>query len=164
MIIAWGSLMQAARRGEVPLVQFGCGPTSVALHANQPVYLATPYTRRATDVQGDWDRLGSMGCILDAAQEVRRLKAVGVSAFSPIVLSAMPSHLFDDPKDFDAHHPLDAVAWMRWCQPFLNVCAAVVVPDIEGWDHSVGIKAEVGFAISRGVPVFVYAAGDDDGI
>ena len=33
---------------------------------------------------------------------------------------------------------------------------AVVVPEIDGWDRSDGIKAEVDFAIDRGLPVFIY--------
>ena len=132
MMIAWGSLMIAAARGELPLVTFGSSPASVALYARQPVYLATPYTRRATDAQGDWDMNGSFDCISDASAQVLRLKAVGVSAFSPIVQSVIAVHCTDDPKEFDAHHPLDAAAWMRWCQPFLNICPAVVVPDISG--------------------------------
>lgn len=164
MMIAWGSLMIAAARGELPLVTFASSPASVALYARQPVYLATPYTRRATDAQGEWDVFGSFDCIADATAQVLRLKAAGVSAFSPIVQSAIAAHSVQGSKEFDAHHPLDAAAWMRWCQPFLNICPAVVVPDIPGWDQSDGIKAEVGFAVARGVPVFVYAAGDCHGI
>jgi hypothetical protein len=164
MIIAWGSLMQAARRGEVPLVKFGCGPAYIASHGKQPVYLATPYTKRA-HVDGVWSHSLSVELMLEAAAEVGRLKWLGVSAFSPIVASASVVHAaLPGSNEFAAHHPFDATGWLRWCQPFLNVCGAVVVPDLPGWDQSAGIKAEVAFAIGRGVPVFVYAAGDDDGI
>ena len=165
MTIAWGLLIQAARRGELPLVQFGCSPQDVARHGVQPVYLATPYSKRTVE-DGAWSLFASIDLMLEAAGEVARLKSVGVSAFSPIVLSAAVVHAADhaaDPKEFDEHHPLDAAAWLRWCQPFLNVCGAVVVPAIEGWDQSAGIKAEVAFAVQRGVLVFVYAGGVGDG-
>lgn len=154
----WASLAAEAARGALPLVHFGCAPINVAMAARQPVYLASPYSRRAVDAGGQWDRTASMRAILDAAAELRRLKAVGVTAVSPVVLSGMAVHeLPPDGPDFEAHHPLDAAAWMGWCQPLLNAAPAMVVPEIAGWDVSDGVKAEVAFAVRHQMQVFIYA-------
>ncbi|MDZ4393806.1 DUF1937 family protein [Cypionkella sp.] len=166
---AWGPVLEASRRGDLPLLKVGMSPAQIGdwFGGRQPVYLATPYSKECTDMLGQWDYL--LSCALGRRAEVaaKELMAHGVSAFAPIALavgmisaSCHYRRRRSERGSFEPSlDPLDAAAWSRWCQPFLNVCGAVVVPDIPGWDHSVGIWAEVQFAIGRGIPVFVYGGG-----
>ena len=167
---AWGPVVAAAQRGDLPLLQVGCSAQSVAKEfgGRQPVYLATPYSKEAIDVLGAWSYDLSKSMQRRAERAALELMQAGVSAFSPIALSVGMIHAsgqFHGTRGggvrFEpALDPLDSAFWSRWCQPFLNVCGAVVVPDIPGWDHSDGIWAEVQFAISRDIPVFVYGGAN----
>jgi hypothetical protein len=163
---AWGPVLAAAQRGDLPLVKLGQSAVLVgkSYGGAQPVYLATPYTKECIDVLGEWSYDLSRAMQRRAERAAADLHAQGVSAFAPVALSAGIVHATGE-----FHHrgrtgskfkpgldPLDAVAWARWCQPFLNVCGAVVVPDLPGWDRSRGIWQEVQFAVDRGIPVFVY--------
>jgi hypothetical protein len=132
-----------------------------------PVYLATPYSKIAVDFLGGWSHDASLWAARLAAIAADQLRARGVSAFSPIAQAVMQvnalgnfvlngngsSYRFEPTVD-----PLDADLWMRWCLPFLHVCGAVVVPDIKGWDGSVGIAAEVRTALDLSLPVYVYGS------
>lgn len=159
----WGTLASAARRGETPLVHWGSGPTSVALHGLQPVYLASPYSKEAVDHRGVWKFQQSARLVQDAGLEIGRLKAMGVTAISPIVLSGTITHAGRHSDGWlRQHDPLDAVTWMQWCQPLLDVCKAIVVPDLAGWSRSTGIKAEVQCFVDWRLPVFLYATGGDE--
>lgn len=166
----WGTIMAASERGELRLLMLGETPQSVAemIGAEGFVYLATPYSRRAVDRLGRWS-LGQSGQLeAEASREVGRLKAAGVSAFSPIAASASVVHATLNPfsiypKPDPAHDPLDAAAWLSWCLPFLAAARAVVVPDLAGWDQSDGIRVEVAEALRRDLPVMLYAGGDFGG-
>jgi hypothetical protein len=163
--ITWAQLMLDAASGASSLIRFGVGPADVKVAS--PVYLATPYTKWVRTESGIYDHIAAKRLIWSVAYEVRRLKECRTSAFSPILQAqAIIDSIIhvDDRGLFQAHHPLDAATWMQWCQPFLNVATAVVVPDIEGWDQSDGVLAEVDFAIRHQMPVFVYAKGDEIGL
>lgn len=166
----WGPMMDAAQRGDLPGLRFGCTPEAVAAAFGgwQPVYLATPYSRECVDDLGAWDYGRSMHMVRVAARAANDLRAVGVSAFSPIVLSGAMVHdtgvyAASDTswgvKFAPSVDPLDDTAWSRWCQPFLNTCGAVVIPAIDGWQRSAGIWAELRYALDRQLPVFVYGGG-----
>lgn len=156
----WGPIVQAAHRGDLDLVQFGSTPADVARHAKRPVYLSTPYSREVVNAHGDWMHGKSTALMLDAGLQIGRLKEAGVTAISPIVLSATVVHAASHNSDhMKRHNPLDATAWMQWCNPLMHVCGAIVVPDLPGWWRSEGIKAEVQYFITRMLPVFIYATG-----
>ena len=163
---SWGALAQSAARGETRKISFGKDPAYVAdaIGSGGFVYLASPYSKRVVDRNGQWS-LGLSGALsAEAAVQVGRLKDVGVSAFSPIVLSAEVVHATLNPFRIKAepaaqHNPLDAEAWLTWCMPFLWSARAMVIPDVFGWDQSDGIKAEVMEALEAGLPVICYAAG-----
>jgi hypothetical protein len=96
-----------------------------------------------------------------AARELSRLARVGVTAISPIVQSAEMVHAeaFERVRDAARLDPLDAGFWTRWCTPILNVCSAVVVPDIDGWPESAGVLHEVLETLRETQkPIFFYAA------
>lgn len=157
--IDWRSLWDAAH----PLLRWGCGPEDVARHSGgKPVYLATPYSLRATNALGHWRQELSDLAVEEAAVESARLTMAGVSAISPIVLSVTQcdAALFH-PRLAALPGPMEAARWQAWCWPILNACGAVVVPDLIGWRESRGVWAEVAHARRCGMPVFLYAKGFD---
>jgi hypothetical protein len=166
-VFDWGPVLEAARRGDLPLIRVGASPALVVKEfgGRQPVYLATPYSREVTDSLGAWCHERSRALGRAAALAAEELRQLGVSAFAPIALSdamvratgAFVAGDFAGVRFALNADPLDAGAWARWCQPFLNTCGALVIPDIAGWDRSDGIAAELRFALHRGLPVFVYA-------
>jgi len=171
-VFDWGPVLAAARRGDLPLIRVGATAALVAKEfgGRQPVYLATPYSREVTDSLGAWchERSGALGrAAAAAAEDLRRL---GVSAFAPIALAdamvratgEFVANEFSGVRFVMRSDPLDAGAWGRWCQPFLNTCGALVIPEITGWDRSFGIAAEMRFALQRGIPVYVYGGQGHD--
>ncbi|MGV8987794.1 MAG: DUF1937 family protein [Cypionkella sp.] len=166
----WGALMQDAARFQSNKIVFGKTPAYVGdvIGKGRFVYLATPYSKRVVDRMGKWS-LGLSGkASAEASVQVGLLKDAGVSAFSPIVLSAEVVHATLNPFRVQAepaprHDPLDAKAWMDWCLPFLWCARAMVIPAIDGWDQSDGIKFEVMEAIAAGLPIIVYAEGGNLG-
>lgn len=165
--MTWGPVLAAARRGDLPLIRIGATPASVAKEfgGRQPVYLATPYSREVIDDMGEWCHLRSQAMGRAAAKAAEALRQAGVSAFAPIALSdamvrassVFVANAYGQVRFAASADPLDGAAWARWCQPFLNVCGALVIPDIAGWDRSDGIAAELRYALQRDLPVFLYA-------
>lgn len=159
----WGVIFAPAVRDQWDgRIWHGAGPTTVARYApgGRPVYLATPYTLRAQR-DGKWSYEASLHASAQAARELGRLARVGVTGISPIVQSAEMVHAeaFERVRDAAPLDPLDAGFWHRWCRPILNACAAVVVPDIEGWPESAGVLQEVIETLRETQkPIFFYAA------
>lgn len=158
----WAALQWAAldtRAAEAcGLLRFGATPALVARHARwgRPVYLASPYSLRARGEDGAWCEHRSAAAMRDAAIECARLLEVGVTAISPVALSAVMIHATRFPR---LHlDPFSVPLWDEWCRPILDSCAAVVVPDIHGWSQSRGIWREVRIALACQVPVFIYAS------
>ncbi|RHZ90391.1 DUF1937 family protein [Cereibacter sphaeroides] len=144
--------------GRADLLRWGATPALVARHAHwgRPVYLASPYTLRAVGPDGRWSAELSEAAMAEAAREVARLLEVGVTAISPVVLSAAALHATMFPRlRID---PFNPVLWEDWCRRILTVCAAVVVPEIRGWSDSIGIRHEVASALAAQMPVFIYAS------
>ena len=162
----WTDLLSAARAGMLPCLHVGQTPASIAkvFGGKQPVYLASPYSREAVDVLGAWSYELSNLAARRAARACADLLTHGVMAVSPIVQAVWminASGAFEGQRRGGVRFvpsldPLDAGLWMDWCQPLLNVCGAVVVPDIPGWQESNGIWAEVAQALTRNVPVYLY--------
>lgn len=145
-------------------IWFCAGPTTVAIYTDKvsPVYLATPYTLRA-QVNAKWSHEASLHVSAQAARELGRLARVGVTAVSPIVQSAEMVHaeIFERVRDVGALDPLDQAFWAKWCQPMLNVCSALVVPDIDGWEDSLGVHREVMWTLREtNRPIFFYAEAE----
>lgn len=164
----WGVILDAAQAGRLPNLLTWCFPERVAgvMGGRGMAYVATPYSREACDGDGLWNFQKSRDCARLAALEVDALRVAGVSGVSPIVMAhAMVE--FTGAHQAIGHggaigfapriDPLDAAMWLRWCMPVLSAASCLVVPDLPGWDRSLGIKAEVMAAIDHGKPVFLYA-------
>lgn len=135
----------AARYGG--LVRAGATPASVAgVSRGGLIYLATPFTRRLPDV-------GLCGLRDEAAVHVAALAREGVTAVSPVLLSAAAC------ISMPALDPLDDDFWTRWCAPLLRAAAGVVVPDLPGWPRSRGVRFEMEAALARCIPVHFYDLG-----
>lgn len=165
---AWGPILSAAVAGDLPLVRVGqsAATVAVAFAGRQPVYLATPYSRVVLDEAGQWDYHLSSRAQFCAGSYLIGLMCEGVMAISPVVQTSFVLHgryaFGGGPQGKDWHHgldPLDEELWAIAHQKFLNVCGAVVVPDMEGWDRSRGIWAVMQFAVRHNLPVFVYGGG-----
>ena len=163
---AWGPILSAAARCEMPLLNVGQSAQSVAARfgGRQPVYLATPYSRVVLRDGDQWDYGRSVQAMMDAGRAAGDLMACGVTALAPVAQRCVMVHARGQFRGTtrggvewsNGIDPMDAAGWADWCQPILNVCGAVVVPDLAGWDQSRGVWAAVRFAVRRNVPVFVY--------
>lgn len=152
----WGPVLLRHAGG---LLQMGAGAEVVAQRAprGRPVYLATPYSKRVVDADGQFQPHLSMGCALEAAEVAVDLMRRGITALSPIV----QAHLMVRAVVPGLAHPdpLDGAMWGDWCGPMLHACGAVHVPALAGWAESVGILDEVEQALLRQRQVFVEAHG-----
>lgn len=164
----WGPVIAAAARGDLPLVWVGMSAAGVAQRygGRQPVYLATPYSREVVDDDGVWSaglnhHLGSAAARAAMDLMERDITAISPIALASVMLTASSAVVHDRGRALWRHRidPLDAEAWTSWCGPLLSACDAVVVPDIPGWDRSVGILQEVREALLRVKPVYLYAGG-----
>lgn len=156
---AWGQVFAAAARGEAMRVGgpvlLGQRLDEVALHCRGGlVYLATPYTARAMDRDGDWCAEAGQDAADAAALWVGHLAEAGVTAISPVVQAH--AACLERPATLD---PLREAFWQAWCRPILHRCKSMVIPEIDGWDRSHGIWAEFGWALGHGMPVYVMACG-----
>lgn len=172
--IEWGALINAALSGQAGRVLARAFPEMVAgvMGGQGVAYVATPYSRVAVDRDGLWSFEGSLRCARLASAELNALRIAGVSAISPIV---MAHGMIESAGQFQGvgHSggvqfvpridPLDDAMWMRWCMPLISAATCIVVPDLPGWDRSVGIEAEARAAINLGKPVFLYAGARDGG-
>ena len=101
------------------------------------VYLASPYTHPDAKVREERFKAAQ-----DAAT---RLLKKGVFAFSPIA--------YNHPMHLDFNLPTDWNFWKPYDIAFLERCSEVLVLQLDGWDQSVGVAAEVEFARETGIPV-----------
>ncbi len=102
------------------------------------VYLATPYTKY---------RPGIEQAFIDASALAARLMLAGVKVYSPIAHThPMAIH--------GGINPLDHEVWLPFDEAIMNVCSALAVAHMQGWDESYGISYEIKHFERRGVPVF----------
>lgn len=109
------------------------------------IYLASPYTSPDKKVQEDR--------FYQVVKITAAMSAKGEVVFSPIVHS----------------HPLHVIAglggdWAFWSAIdycFIDNCEKIVVAKMDGWDRSVGVKAEVEYAVSKGIPVEYMDVSED---
>lgn len=148
-MIDWPTLT----RSQDSRIRWCATPELVAREASGLVYLASPYSRMVVDAAGKWSEDLSAEMQVRADFHAARLARFGVTAVSPISLAVQMC-------DISSHlDPLDAAFWTRWCAPILWAARSVVVPDIPGWHLSDGIRHEVAEALSRNLPIYIYARG-----
>ena len=101
------------------------------------IYLASPYSHPDAAVR---QKRFEAACRAAAA-----LLRAGIPVFSPIA----HSHSI-------AQHGVPGT-WAFWenvDREYLRHSTCVIVLLLPGWDSSVGVKAEIGFALKAGIPVF----------
>ncbi|MEC7763365.1 MAG: DUF1937 family protein [Pseudomonadota bacterium] len=159
---AWGTLARHDRGQRFSMVSFDAAVCE--LTGYRPlVYLASPYSKIAVNADGWWELGRSTEAGVRAAIWSARFAAAGVTAISPIMLSAdmcalrVPS--LREGATAPRLDPLDAGFWTDWCFPLLISCDAVVVPPIEGRDRSAGVWGEVVTALSASKAVYWIGEG-----
>lgn len=153
----WSALAGDAR------IRWGVGPADPILRGLEPVYLATPYSRRAMRA-GRFDYPAAHVAALDARRVLRLMTVAGITAISPIVQSqAVIADLWTDASDAKGERQIGSLAlnadwWEAINRPLLNVARGIYVPELPGWDESTGIMAEVVQVLRGTRPVMVGAA------
>ena len=101
-------------------------------------YLATPYSL--------YDK-GLNAAFKESSRIAGLLAQRGINVFCPIAL-AHPMSAFSgiDPKDHDF--------WMARDEPWMEVCEALVVARMQGWQNSRGVGAEIDIFEKADKPVF----------
>jgi hypothetical protein len=112
---------------------------------NKLYYLACPYTHP--------DRK-----IMDARlEEVTRIAVEllkqGIYVFSPISYNG-PWEKYNLPHEFSF--------WEDFDKTFITKCDGIFVLRLEGWDKSIGVKAEIEFAHQIDIPVYHITPNDVD--
>jgi hypothetical protein len=100
------------------------------------IYLASPYT--------DADPAVRQWRFESACRAAAALTCQGKTVFSPIA----HSHAI---CAFGV--PLDWQFWARHDRRYLEVCDEVVVLTLDGWQESVGVRAEIAIAQKLGKPI-----------
>ena len=110
----------------------------VSLRKYELVYLATPYSK----YEGGID-----AAAVAAARVSGKLLKRKVRVFSPIV----HTHYVCVATDID---PFDHEFWMDADSPFMDLCAALVVVRMPGWDTSYGVNKEIVHFAESGKPIY----------
>jgi nucleoside 2-deoxyribosyltransferase len=109
------------------------------MHSEKLFYLASPFTHKSKYV-----RSRRINKVTDIT--IRLLRA-GIQAFSPIAYNgAWERSVYRLPCEWPF--------WEKYDKNFLRRCDAIVVLQLPGWDKSVGVTAEIEYAIQLGMPVF----------
>lgn len=102
------------------------------------VYLATPYSKYEP---------GHVAAFLEAAKLAGYMVNHGVMVFSPI------SH--GHPMTaYGAVNPYDHPLWMQLDKHFMDMCDALVVATMDGWDESRGVQEEIKIFLAAGKPLY----------
>lgn len=102
--------------------------------SEQIIYLASPYTHEDTSVKRRRFEL--------ASKAAAALMRFGHVVFSPIAMTH-PMALYGDMTGAWAF-------WERFDTAFVNVCDELWVLQLDGWDRSVGVTAEIELARKMG--------------
>lgn len=100
-------------------------------------YLASPYSHENREVMNERARLATKAAV--------DLLNKGIYVFAPIPYNA-PWEAYELPFHWDF--------WAEFDKAFVSRMDAVVVLQLEGWDKSRGVAAEVEFANENGIPVY----------
>lgn len=100
------------------------------------IYIASPYSHPSSQVR--YMRF------LDAREYAVKLMRNNLVCFSPIVYG----HQFAVSFDFDHVHE----AWLDFNQKMLYAASHVHVLQLDGWEQSKGVQAEIAFAKLHGIP------------
>jgi len=131
-------------------------------------YLATPYTKRSTNFNGDFCLDSAGRAAGDAEAWAGWFAAHGVSVDCPISeghratmagrFVGLDGRVQILEYDLD---PLDVDFWAAWCAPRIERADCMVIPPIYGRGDSQGIAAEMLEFQNTGRPVFIIDGADE---
>lgn len=104
------------------------------------LYLASPYSAPVAEIRRDNFR--------KTTEAVADLIKRGYYVVSPIVHCHYIAETFDLPTDFRF--------WQNYNEALMRKADSLYVLTISNYKVSVGVKAEVTFALNTGLPVFLY--------
>jgi hypothetical protein len=107
------------------------------------LYIASPYSHP--------DRKVEQWRYEMVQEEVARLHGPDVYPYSPIVYTHVMAQRYDLPTEADY--------WKNHNEAFLRQSHKLIVLMLEDWDKSVGVRAEIAFAESLGIPVVYLVPG-----
>lgn len=114
------------------------------MNAKPLVYLACPYTHKHKwQMQKRHDAVTRI-----AAKLIKK----GMAVFSPITNTHTMAELEEMPTDWPF--------WRSYDNAFLSCCNTLIVLKLDGWEHSVGLKAEIAIAKNLGLDI-IYAEEKD---
>lgn len=108
------------------------------------IYLAQPYTHKRSDVVHARFKIGEF-------MTWHYMKA-GEHIFSPIVMCHKISKLYEMPTDF--------AFWMEYDYDIIRSSKEVRVLQLPNWQDSVGVAAEIKFALENNIPI-TYVSWDE---
>ncbi len=101
------------------------------------VYIASPYSHESESMRNYRAELVTFF----AASLIEK----GDVVFSPISYGHELSKKSDLPTDFKF--------WDNFCITFLSKCDKMIVLKLDGWEHSIGIKAEINYCRIHNIPI-----------
>lgn len=110
------------------------------------VYLATPVSQYLAAGAADL-------CIFLAGEWQAWLLSEGFPAICPALLTVPPLFARGDDPVGQMLQAMDHEWWMRHCLAWMEVCHWCVVPPIEGWQESQGVREEAWWFARQGRPV-----------
>lgn len=110
-------------------------------------YLASPYSKRATDQGGPSDP-GLRGAFTEAVSASVELTRRGLTVFSPI----LHSHIVGVAGKMDL---LDGPFWHQVNQPYLEACGGLLVLPTKGYDESEGVALEMKAFVEQAKPIYI---------
>lgn len=101
------------------------------------IYLGSPYTDKSKLVQHNR--------YLQVSRVVADMLCHGVHVYSPIVHCHELAKKFRLPGDFDF--------WCAYNYAMLEKADAFHILELDGWNDSRGLKAEIKFALKKAIPI-----------
>lgn len=100
------------------------------------IYIASPYSGTPEQMESRYKAV---------ADYTARMINVGLVVYSPIVHFHHLANEHELPKDFEF--------WKNINIGMINVSTQLFVLCIDGWKESKGVKGEIEYAVSKGIPV-----------
>lgn len=101
------------------------------------IFLSLPYSGTRDEIE---ERVAMM------ARFDAELMTKGFFTVSPVYKHLMRQHVENTPGDW--------AYWGEYSIKLINRCDRVIVLCLDGWEKSVGVEAEIAFALSVGIPVY----------
>ncbi len=101
------------------------------------IFVSSPYTHKDKEVVNKRYE--------DVSKYAGKLVSEGKTTFSPITYGHVLCGFQEMPTDFEF--------WKNFCFDFLNKCDEFHVLMLDGWEESVGVKAEIEYAERLEIPI-----------